>query len=66
MGSGSKIDVQTVLKLIALAITARYTSSGASSGVCTSSTCSDLRGSFSSDSSPSNMSISSRRTKAAR
>ena len=32
MGSGSKIDVHTVLKLMELAITPRYTSSGASSG----------------------------------
>src|SRR6266700_1069507 len=32
VGSGSKIDVQTVLKLIDAAITATYASSGASSG----------------------------------
>ena len=32
VGSGSKIDVHTVLKLIELAITAMYASSGASSG----------------------------------
>ena len=33
VGSGSKIDVHTVLKLIELAMTATYASSGASSGV---------------------------------
>src|SRR3954468_9688690 len=43
--SGSKIDVHTVLKLIELAITATYASSGASSGSATSSTWRDLRGS---------------------
>ncbi len=32
MGSGSKIEVQTVLKLIELAMTAMTASSGASSG----------------------------------
>src|SRR5437899_7496392 len=52
VGSGSKIDVQTVLKLMADAMLATYTSSGASSGVATSSTCSDLRGSLSAESSP--------------
>src|SRR5690606_19941066 len=55
VGSGSKIEVQTVLKLIEEAITARYTSSGASSGVGTSPTCSDLRGSLSADSTPSHI-----------
>ena len=66
MGSGSKIDVQTLLKLMLDAITARYTSSGASSGVATSSTWIDLRGSLSADSTPSNIPASSRRTNAAR
>src|SRR5690606_1721717 len=66
VGSGSKIDVHTVLKLIDDAITARYTSSGASSGVAIWSTWIDLVGSFSDDSTPSNMSVSSRRTNAAR
>src|SRR3954447_21848900 len=66
VGSGSKIDVHTVLKLIALAITATYASSGARSGVATSSTCNDLRGSLSPDSSPSNMACSSRSTYAPR
>ena len=64
--SGSKIDVHTVLKLIELAMTARYTSSGASSGVGTSPTCSDLRGSLSSEAMPSHMSCSLRSTWAAR
>src|SRR3954453_14861996 len=64
--SGSKIDVHTVLKLMALAITAMYASSGASSGVATWSTCSDLRGSLSGESSPSNIDCSSRVTNAAR
>ncbi len=49
MGTGSKIDVQTVLKLMAEAITATYASSGASSGSGTSSTWIEVRGSFSSD-----------------
>ena len=66
VGSGSKIDVQTVLKLIDDAITATYASSGASSGSATSPTWSDLRGSLSADSTPSNIPTSSRRTKAAR
>jgi hypothetical protein len=48
--SGSKIDVHTVLKLMLLAMTARYTSSGASSGVGTSPTWRLLRGSLSADS----------------
>ena len=51
-GSGSKIDVQTVLKLIDDAITATSASSGASSGNGTSSRWSDFRGSFSSDGTP--------------
>ncbi len=66
MGSGSKMLVHTVLKLIELAITARYTSSGASGGVATSPTWRLLVGSLSADANPSNMSASSRRTKAAR
>src|SRR4051812_26912091 len=66
VGNGSKIDVHTVLKLMALAITATYASSGASSGVATSSTWIDLRGSLSDDSIPSNMPASSRTTNAAR
>ena len=66
MGSGSKIDVHTVLKLIDDAITPRYTSSGASSGVGTSPMWSDLRGSLSGDSTPSHMSCSARSTWAAR
>ena len=49
MGSGSKIDVHTVLKLIELAITAITASSGAISGNGKSSTWVDVRGSFSSD-----------------
>ena len=44
VGSGSKIDVHTVLKLMLDAITATYASSGASSGVATSPTCSALGG----------------------
>ena len=66
VGSGSKIDVQTVLKLMLDAITATYASSGASSGVATSPMCRLLVGSFSADSIPANMSASSRRTNAAR
>ena len=57
MGSGSKIEVHTVLKLMLDAITAMYTSSGASSGVATSSTWSDLRGSLSHESTPSNIAV---------
>ena len=66
MGRGSKIDVHTVLKLMALAITAMYASSGASSGTATSPMWNDFRGSLSSEARPSNMPTSSRRTKAAR
>ncbi len=66
MGTGSKIDVHTVLKLIDDAITAISASSGASSGRGTSSRWSDLRGSFSSDGSPANISCSSARTTAPR
>ena len=66
MGSGSKIDVHTVLKLIELAMTATIASSGASSGSGKSSTRTDLRGSFCSDGSPSNMFWSSARTSAPR
>ena len=66
VGNGSKIDVQTVLKLIELAITATYASSGASSGSGTSSRCNDLRGSFAAESMPSNIPTSSLRTITAR
>ena len=52
VGSGSKIDVHTVLKLIELAITAITASSGAISGNGKSSTWVDFRGSFSSDGMP--------------
>ena len=62
VGSGSKIEVHTVLKLTAEAIIATYTSSGASSGVATSPTCSDLRGSLSAESTPSHMPVSERDT----
>ena len=63
---GSKIELHTVLKLIELAITARTASSGASSGSSISCTCRERRGSFSEESSPSNMSWSSLRTTTAR
>jgi hypothetical protein len=66
VGRGSKIEVQTVLKLMLDAITATYASSGASSGVATSPMCKLLVGSFSGDSMPANISASSRRTNAAR
>jgi len=66
VGSGSKIAVQTVLKLIDEAITATYASSGASSGSGTSSTCTDFRGSLSSEATPANISCSSARTTAPR
>ena len=66
MGSGSKMDVQTVLKLIDEAITATNASSGANSGRGTSSTWRDCRGSLSEESRPSNMFVSLRRTRAAR
>ncbi len=66
MGRGSKIDVQTVLKLMLEAITATYASSGASSGVATSPTWRLFAGSLSAESSPANISVSSRRTNAAR
>ena len=66
MDSGSKIEVHTVLKLMDDAITPRYTSSGASSGVGTSPTWSDFRGSFSDDSTPSHIVCSARSTSAAR
>ncbi len=62
MGSGSKIEVHTVLKLMELAITATKASSGASSGTATSPTWRDFLGSLSSETSPSNMPVSSRRT----
>src|SRR6185436_7258851 len=66
VGSGSKIEVQTVLKLMLDAMTARYTSSGANAGVATSSTWRLLVGSLSADATPSNMPTSSRSTNAAR
>jgi hypothetical protein len=59
-------EVHTVLKLMLLAITARYTSSGASSGVGTSPTWRLLRGSLSFDATPSHMVCSSRSTCTAR
>jgi len=49
-----------------LAMTATIASPGPSSGVATSSTCRDLRGSLSRDSMPSNIPTSSLRTNAAR
>ena len=55
-----------MLKLIADAITATYASSGASSGSGNSSTWVDLRGSFSSDAMPANISCSSAFTSAPR
>ncbi len=55
-----------MLKLMAEAITATKASSGASSGVGTSPTCSDLRGSLSSEARPANIPDSSRSTYAAR
>ena len=66
VGSGSKIEVHTVLKLIELAMTAMTTSSGASSGSGRSPTWRLLRGSLSQDSTPSHMSASERSTWAAR
>src|SRR4051812_43006758 len=60
--SGSKIEVHTVLKLMADAMTATYASSGASSGTATSSMWRDLRGSLSSDATPSHIVCSSRLT----
>ncbi len=60
------MDVHTELKLTELAITARYTSSGASSGRATSWTWSDFLGSLSALSTPSNISTSPARTTAAR
>ena len=51
---------------MALAMTATKASPGPSSGSGTWSTCSDLRGSFSFEDTPSNMSTSSFFTKAAR
>ena len=66
MGNGSKMEVQTVLKLMEEAITATKASSGASSGSATSSTWRDRRGSLSTDSMPSNMAVSLRLTTAAR
>ena len=66
VGTGSKIDVHTVLKFIDDAITATTASSGASSGSGTSSRCSDFRGSLSSEATPANISCSSARTTAPR
>ncbi len=66
MGTGSKIDVHTVLKLMAEAMIPTKASSGASSGSGNSSTWIDLRGSFSADSSPANISCSSALTSAPR
>src|SRR5688572_16085575 len=66
VGSGSKIDVHTVLKLMDDAIIATQASSGASSGSGTPSTCTDFRGSFSFDGRSANISCSSARTCAAR
>jgi hypothetical protein len=63
---GSKMLVQTVLKLMLLAITARYTSSGANSGVGTSPTWRLWRGSLSFDATPFHMSCSSLSTWTAR
>ena len=64
--TGSKMLDHTVLKLMLLAITARYTSSGASSGVGTSPTCRLLRGSFSLVGVPAHMSCSAFSTWTAR
>ncbi len=62
MLTGSKIDVQTVLKFTDDAMTATIASPGPSSGVATSSTCRLLRGSLSRVATPSNMPCSSLRT----
>lgn len=51
-----------MLKLIELAMFAITTSSGASSGIGISPTCRLLRGSLSSEATPSNISISERST----
>jgi hypothetical protein len=56
----------TVLKLMLLAITARYTSSGASSGVGTSPTWRLFRGSFSFEGTPAHISCSAASTCTAR
>jgi hypothetical protein len=56
---GSKIALQTVLKLMLLAITATRASLGPTSGTATSSRCRLRRGSLSWDSSPSNSPSSS-------
>ncbi len=66
VGSGSKIELHTVLKLMELAITATTASSGASSGSAISCTCRERRGSLSSEANPSNIPISSLRTTTAR
>ena len=64
--TGSKMLVHTVLKLMLLAITAMYASSGASSGVGTSPMCRLLRGSLSSEATPAHISCSAFKTCAAR
>ena len=66
MGSGSKIEVHTVLKLIELAMTARYTSSGAKLGGGHLADVQRLAGSLSSDATPCHISCSARSTWAAR
>jgi hypothetical protein len=66
VGRGSKIDVHTVLKFSADAIGAMSTSLGPSGGIGTSSTWSDLRGSFSCEGRPSKIPASSLRINAAR
>ena len=64
--TGSKMLVHTVLKLMLLAITATYASSGASSGVGTSPTCRLRRGSLSAEATPAHISCSAFSTWAAR
>ena len=54
--TGSKMLVHTVLKLMLLAITATYASSGASCGVGTVPTCRLLRGSLSAEATPAHIS----------
>ena len=64
--TGSKMLLHTVLKLMLLAMTAMYTSSGASAGVGTSPTCRLWRGSFCFVGTPFHMSCSSFNTWTAR
>ena len=64
--TGSKMELQTVLKLMDDAMTAMTTSSGASSGIGTSPTWMDLRGSLSLLATPLNISCSDFSTWAAR